>query len=123
MSSTTNITKVEIRYVPAEKLGEMYAKAMLGLREGFLDPSTMELQDVPGFDHAKREANHPKNLETIYKHYQVIDGADDERPAQLKIRSMSYGDCIIIDGKPYYVASEGFVTIENDEVVPVTVEG
>jgi hypothetical protein len=123
MATTANITKVEIRYVPDAKVGEVFGKAMLGSADGFLPPEDMELQDMPGLDHSKRPANHPKNLETIYKHYQAIDGDEKERTTQLKVRSMSMGDCIVIDGKAYYVAAEGFVTVENGEVKPVSIEG
>lgn len=122
MASTANITKVEIRYVPDAKIGEVFGKVMLGDPAGFLSPEDMELQDMPGLDHSKRPANHPKNLETIYKHYQSIDGDDKERPTQLKVRSMSLGDCIVIHGVAYYVASDGFVTVENGEVTPVAAE-
>lgn len=122
MASTANITKVEIRYVPDAKVGEVYGKAMLGLAEGFLPPEELELQDMPGLDHSKRPANHPKNLETIYKHYQAIDGDDKERTTQLKVRSMSLGDAIVIDGTAYYVAEDGFVTVENGEVKPVSLD-
>lgn len=120
MATTTNVTKVEIRYVPNDKIGEVFSKALLGQRDGFLKPEEMELQDMPGLDHNKRKANHPKNLETIYKHYQVIDGTEDERTKQLKVRSMSYGDAIVINNVAYYVAADGFVTInDKDEVVEV----
>lgn len=122
MASTANITKAEIRYVPDAKVGEIYGKAMLGLPEGFLPPDQLELQDMPGLDHSKRPANHPKNLETIYKHYQTIDGDDKERTTQLKVRSMSLGDCIVIQGTAYYVAEDGFVTVENGEVKPVATD-
>jgi hypothetical protein len=122
MATTQNVTKVEIRYVPAEKIGVVFGQVLTGSRDGFLPPEQMELVDMPGLDHTKRAANHPKNLETIYKHYQSIDGTEDERTKQLKSRSMSYGDCIVIQGKAYYVAAEGFVTIEGDEVVPVTTD-
>lgn len=122
VASTASITKIEVRYVPDSLIGEVFGKVMTGNPEGFLAPEEMELQDMPGLDHSKRPANHPKNLETVYKHYQAIDGDDKERTTQLKVRSMSLGDCIVIQGKAYYVASEGFVTVENGEVAPVTAD-
>lgn len=119
-TNTANITKIEVRYVPDDLVAEVTPKAMLGLREGYIPVERMELQDTPGFEHTKRGVNHPKNLETIYKAFQVVDGTDDERCAQLKIRSMSYGDAIVIDGKGYYVATDGFVTIDDaGQLVPV----
>jgi hypothetical protein len=122
MASTTGITKIEIRYVGDTRVGEVYGKVLTGDPSGFLPPEEMELQDMPGLEHNKRPANHPKNLETIYKHYQAIDGEDKERTTQLKVRSMSLGDCIVISGVAYYVAADGFVTVENGEVKPVVVE-
>lgn len=122
MPTTANITKIEIRYVPDNKVGEIYGKAMLGLPEGFLPPEDMELQDMPGLDHSKRPANHPKNLETVYKHYQTIDGDEKERPTQLKVRSMTIGDCVVIDKVAYYVGAEGFVTVTDGVVTPVNTE-
>lgn len=121
MTTTTNITKIEIRYVPADKIGEVYMKAQLGLRDGYLKPEDMDLQDMPGLDHSKRPANHPKNLETIRRAYQKIDEKDEnERPTMLKVRSMTVGDCIVIQNVAYYVSPSGFVTInDKDEVVPV----
>lgn len=128
-ANTTNLTKVEIRYVPDEKLGAVYFKAQMGEREGFLSPADMRLTDVPGLDHTKRAVNHPKNLETIFKHYQDIDGTPDERCAQLKVRSMTVGDCIVdlTDNTAYYVTSKdvaesGFVVIKDDKIVPVPVQ-
>lgn len=122
MASTASITKCEIRYVPDALVGEIYGKAMLGLTDGFLPVDKLELQDIPGLDHSRRAANHPRNLETLYRHYQTIDGDDKERPSQLRIRSMSLGDAIIVDGKAYYVASEGFVTVEDGVVTPVATD-
>jgi hypothetical protein len=123
MATTQSVTKVEIRYVPAEKIGTVFGQVLMNDRSGYLKPEEMDLVDMPGLDHTKRPANHPKNLETIYKHYQSIDGTEDERTKQLKSRSMSYGDCIVIQGKAYYVASEGFVYIDDDDKVqPVNSE-
>lgn len=122
-TSTKNLTKVEIRYVPAAKIGECFMKATLGLPEAFLPYKEMDLIDMPGMNATRRAPNHPKNLETIYKHFQSISGDATERPAQLKVRSMATGDAIVIDGTPYYVASDGFVTKAPDgTLVPVTEE-
>ena len=122
MATTTNVTKCEIRYVPANLIGEVFGKAQLGIRDAYLKPEDMELIDMPGLDHSKRAANHPKNLETIFKHYQSIDGDDKERTTQLKMRSMTVGDAIVVSGTAYYVAPDGFVTIVDDEIVPVVAE-
>lgn len=122
MATTANITKLEIRYVSDARVGEVYGKVLTGDPTGFLPPEEMDLQDMPGLDHSKRPANHPKNLETIYKHYQVIDGDTNDRTAQLKVRPMTLGDCIVVNGVAYYVAEDGFVTVENGEVKPVTAE-
>lgn len=108
------MTKVEIRYIPAEKIGECFMKANLGLPEGFLPYKEMDLIDMPGMNASRREPNHPRNLETIYKHYQTVSGDSTERPSQLKVRSMAVGDAIVIDGVAYYVAASGFVTREKD---------
>lgn len=118
---TSKITRVEVRYVPDDKIDQVTAQAMLGLADGFLPAAQLELIDEPGFEHAKRDVDHPKNLETIYKAYQVVDGTDDERCAQLKVRSMTYGDAILFDGIAYYVAADGgFVTrTTKGELVPV----
>jgi hypothetical protein len=125
MASTTNknLTKVEIRYVPAAKIGEVFMKATLGLPEAFLPPNEMDLIDMPGMNATRRAPNHPKNLETIYKHFQTISGDSSERPTQLKVRSMATGDAIVIGGVAYYVAATGFVTKTKDgTLVPVTEE-
>lgn len=114
--------KVEIRYVPDALLGEVWAKAQMGLPEGFLDVDKMDLIDQPGFIEQRRAANHPRNLETVYNYYQKIDGAPEERTDQLKVRSMSTGDAIVIAGVAYYVATKGFVTKAADgSIVPVEV--
>jgi hypothetical protein len=117
----SSIVKVEVRYVPAARLGQVFLKAQLGQADGFLDPKDMELVDMPGFEMMRRASNHPKNLETIYKHYQTIDGTPDERCTQLKVRSMTVGDCLVIEGTAYYVATDGFVTKDGDQLVPVTI--
>lgn len=109
--------KTEIRYVPDAKVGDVWAKAQMGLPEGFLDPAELDLIDMPGFVAKKRAANHPRNLETIYNYYQRIDGAPEERTEQLKVRSMTTGDAIVIDGTAYYVANKGFVTRADDGTV------
>lgn len=122
-STAKNLTKVEIRYVPAAKIGEVFLKATLGDESAFMPPKEMDLIDMPGMNATRRSPNHPKNLETIYKHYQAISGDNSERPAQLKVRSMATGDCIVIEGTAYYVAAQGFVTKAKDgSLVPVTEE-
>lgn len=107
-SQKMNLTKVEVLYVPAAKIGEVFMKAQLGLPEAFLDPKDMEVVDMPGINAVRRPANHPRNLETIYKHYQQIQNTSDERAAQLKVRSMTVGDALRIDNRTYYVMSSGF---------------
>ena len=114
MTTTNNITKIEVRYIPDKLIETTLPKAMLGLPEGFLPIDRLETQDTPGFEHTKRAVNHPKNLETVYRAFQVIDGTDDERCAQLRIRSMSWGDAVVVDGVGYYVAADGFVTRNAD---------
>lgn len=114
-----NTTKAEIRYVPDAKIGEVWVKAQMGQVEGFLDPAEMDLIDMPGFVAQRRSASHPRNLETIYNYYQKIDGAPEERTEQLKVRSMSTGDAIVIDGTAYYVTAKGFVTVVDGKVIPV----
>lgn len=122
-ASTKNVTKVEIRYVPADKIGEVFMKASLGMAEGFLPYKEMDLIDMPGMNATKRAPNHPKNLETIYKHYQTYSGDKTERPTQLKQRSMAAGDCIVINGVAYYVAANGFVKRNADgSIEEVTAE-
>lgn len=117
------MTKVEIRYIPAEKIGECFMKATLGLPEGFLPYKEMDLIDMPGMNASRRDPSHPRNLETIYKHYQSISGDSTERPTQLKVRSMAVGDAIVINNVPYYVASTGFVTRGKDgSITPVVDE-
>lgn len=117
------ITKVEIRYIPANKIGECFMKASLGLPEGFLPYKEMEIIDMPGMNASRRDPAHPRNLETIYKHYQSITGSSDERTAQLKCRSMACGDCIVVNNVAYYVAPDGFVTREKDgSLTPVVAD-
>lgn len=112
-----NTVKAEIRYVPDEKIGEVWAQAQMGLPGGFLPVDDLKLIDMPGFVYARRAPNHPRNLESIYNYYQKIDGAAEERTAQLKVRSMSTGDAIVIEGIAYYVANKGFVTKGDDGTV------
>lgn len=120
-ATSKSLTKVEIRYVPPAKIGEVYVKALLGQPEAFLPYKEMDLIDMPGMNATRRAPNDPKNLETIYKHFQTIKGTPDERPTQLKCRSMTTGDAIVINGVAYYVANQGFVTKAKDgSLVPVT---
>lgn len=119
MSTKSSIVKVDVYYVPNDLLDEATPRAMLGQRKGFLPVAQLDKVDSPGFEHSKRDVSHPKNLDTIYKAYQVVDSTEDERAVQLKIRSMTYGDAIVYDGVAYYVAADGFVTVDGDEVVPV----
>lgn len=124
----TAVTRFEIRYVPANQLGKLYMKANNSDPSAFLPPNELDVIDMPGMNNTKRPITHPKNLMTIYKMYQVIDGTDDERTAQIKARSMTLGDAIVIKGKAYYVANSdrfpsGFV-VKNEagELVEVTEE-
>jgi hypothetical protein len=113
------VTRIEIRYVPDEKLGDVFMHAMLGQPEGFLDPKDMTLIDSPGFKWTKRSPSHPRNLEKVYNNYQKVDGDPSERTEQLGVRSMSTGDCLVIDGTAYYVSASGFVTKTGDKLIPV----
>lgn len=113
--------KVEIRYVPAAKLGQVFMQAQLGQPDAFLPPAELDLVDMPGLAASRRPPSHPKNLETIYKHFQRIDDTGDERTHQLHVRSMSVGDAIVIKGRAYYVTSEGFAFKDDaGNLVPVT---
>lgn len=114
---TKNVTKVEIRYVPPAKIGEVFMKASLGMADGFMPYKEMDLIDMPGMNATKRSPSHPKNLETIYKHYQTYSGDKTERPTQLKVRSMAAGDCIVINGEAFYVATNGFVKRNTDGTI------
>jgi hypothetical protein len=123
MADKTTMTKVEIRYIPNAKVGKLFMKAQLGDATAFLDFKELELIDMPGMDASRRSVAHPKNLETIYKHYQRVDDTADERCAQLKVRSMSVGDAIVVKGKAYYVVQDGFAFKDaNGELVAVTPE-
>lgn len=128
MPDKTTISRFEIRYIPAAKLGPLYMKVNKSDPSAFLPVNELDVVDMPGMNNVKRPLTHPKNLQTIYKMYQVIDGTDDERTAQIKARSMTLGDAIVIKGKAYYVANSdqfpsGFV-VKNDagELVEVTEE-
>lgn len=116
-TSKQNTIKAEIRYVPEAEIGKIWAKAQMGDADGFLDPDKMDLVDAPGFVAQRRAANHPRNLETIYNYYQKIDGAPEERTEQLKVRSMTTGDAIVLDGVAYYVTAKGFVTKAADGTI------
>lgn len=123
MPDKTTLTKVEIRYIPSKLVGSLFMKAQLGKPEAFLPMSELDLIDMPGMDASRRAVSHPKNLETIYKHYQRIDDTADERCAQLKVRSMSVGDAIIVKGTAYYVVPDGFAyKDEQGNLVTVTNE-
>lgn len=120
--------KVEIRYVKPEQVSVVWLNAHQNKPEGYLDPADMDLVDMPQFErNSKRDVAHPRNLETIYKHFQRIEDTNDERCAQLKIRSMSVGDCIVVDKRAYWVAPlglvpTGFVTKDaKGNIVPVEV--
>jgi hypothetical protein len=119
MSTAQNITKIEVRYVPDAQVAEVTRRPCSACVRASSPWIRWRSRTRPGFEHTKRSVNHPKNLETIYKAFQVVDGTDDERCAQLKIRSMSYGDAIVFNGVAYYVAADGFVTIDGDTLVPV----
>lgn len=123
MADKSTLHKVEIRYIPAKQLGLLFMKASQGDPAAFLDPKDMELIDMPGFEGSRRPVTHPKNLMTIYKHYQRIVDTPDERTAAIKARSMSVGDAIVYKGVAYYVGPNetGFlVRDESGELVAVT---
>lgn len=127
MPDKTNYTKVEIRYIPSKMIGPLFMKAQIGNADAFLEFSELDLIDIPGIDATRRAVSHPKNLETIYKHYQRVDDTPDERCTQLKVRSMGVGDAIIVNGKAYYVTTKdlsesGFATKDGGSLVPVTPE-
>ena len=116
-----NLTRLEIRYVPEDKIGDVFMRASLGRREGFLPVDELELVDVPAMQWQHCPPTHPNNLDKIYSEYQRVESALSERVEQLGVRSMSVGDCIVVEEKQYWVSSEGFVTLdENGEIVPVT---
>lgn len=123
MSEKSTLTKVEIRYLPSAQIGKLFMKAQVGDPAAFLPVSELDLIDMPGMEASRRAITHPKNLETIYRHYQRIDDTPDERCTQLKVRSMSVGDAIVVKGRAYYVVSDGFA-FKDDEgtLVPVTPE-
>ena len=73
-AATVNLTKIQVRYVPAAKIGEFFLKATLGQADGFLDPQEMDLVDEPGINAHRRSPAHPKNLETVYKHAESLNG-------------------------------------------------
>lgn len=116
-----NLTRLEIRYVPEDRIGEVFMLASLGRREGFLATDELEVVDVPAMQWQHCPPTHPNNLDKVYSEYQRVDSTLAERVEQLGVRSMSVGDCVIVEGKQYWVASEGFVTVdENDQIVPVS---
>lgn len=105
--------KVEVRYVPPARVLEIYGKVSLGLPDAFLPPGDLQLIDVCTLKLHMRPANHPANLDTMYRSYQSVDRTPDERTTQLDERSMTKGDAFIIDGHAYYVVDDGFVS-RND---------
>lgn len=123
MPDKSTLTKVEIRYIPSKLIGPLFMKAQTGDPEAFLPVADLDLIDMPGMEASRRPITHPKNLETIYRHYQRIDDTADERCTQLKVRSMSVGDAIVVKGKAYYVVAEGFAFKDDDgKLVDVTAE-
>lgn len=113
---------VDVRYVPPDKMADIFMSSMMGDPAGFLDISEMRLIDSPGFEVIRRHPAHPKNLEQLYVTYQSTEGTDDERCAQLGARSMNIGDAFVIEGRTYYVMNGenmfGFKT--KDGMVVVT---
>lgn len=118
-----NKVKIEVRYVPASRVLENYAKASLGHPDGFLSPEELELVDVCTLLTKHRAANHPSNLHTIYCRYQSVKKTEDERTTQLEIRSMTMGDALVIDGRAYYVTDVGFSVKDSEgNLVPISEE-
>lgn len=116
-----NLTRMEIRYVPEDRVAEIFMKASLGREDGFLPTDELELVDVPAMQWQHCPPTHPNNLDKVYSEYQRVDSALTERVEQLGVRSMSVGDCVVIGDKQYWVASEGFVTKDDSgNIVPVT---
>jgi hypothetical protein len=117
----TDIVRVEIYYVPDDKVSDAWPKCLVGDVGGFLPVEDLELIDTPGLQRVtNRPVGHPRVLESVYSSYQRLDGdPQKERVEQLKRRSMSVGDAIVIDKQAYYVASEGFITLVDGKLVPV----
>lgn len=115
------LTRMEIRYVPEDRIGEIFMKANLGRRDGFLPVDELELVDVPAMEWQHCHPGHPNNLDKTFNEYQRVSSTLEERVEQLGVRSMSVGDCIVIEDVQYWVAPDGFVVLgEGDELVPVT---
>lgn len=113
---------LEIRYFPEDRAAEVFMLAHSGDPSGYLTPDKMVLVDEPCFEWKRRVPNHPRSLDKIYRVYQTIDGQADERTQTIKQRSMTVGDAIVIDNVAYYVAPDGFVTVKDGEIVPVSDE-
>lgn len=117
-SPRTNLVKCEIRYVPGERLGEVFMKAYTGNPDGFLPPEELVSVDVPGINAVYRAPNHPRSLDTIYRIFQRINDTDDERAKQIGQRSMTVGDAVIINNRAYYVSRDGQVGRGGTRMVP-----
>lgn len=128
MADRKSLTRFEIRYIPAAKLGPLFLKANGSDPDAFLPVEQLEVIDMPGMNNTRRAVTHPRNLLTIYQQYQAIDGTDDERTKQLGCRSMTTGDAIVVNGVAYYKVNEdhfpsGFATKAADgKLVDVTEE-
>lgn len=125
MADKAQLSRVEIRYMPKAQVGKLFMKAQMGDPAAFLPPHEMEPVDMPGMAAEIRAVNHPKNLRTIFKHYQRIDDTPDERTKQISIRSMTVGDAIVIKGKAYYVIDDDgifAVKSESGELIELTEE-
>lgn len=128
MAERKSLTRFEIRYMPAAKLGSLFMKVNNSVPEAFLPVDDLDVVDMPGMNNTRRPVTHPRNLLTIYQQYQVIDGTDDERTKQLGCRSMTVGDAIVVNGTAYYKVNDehfpsGFATKDADgKLVEVTEE-
>lgn len=118
--SDGEIVRCEIYYVPDEKVSEVWPLCVTEDPKGFLPTGDLELIDTPGLQRVtNRPVGHPRVLESVYSSYQRVDGSENERVQQLRKRSMSVGDAIVIDGETYYVANLGFIQIVDEKIVPV----
>jgi len=116
----TETFSVDVRYVPPEKMADLFVSSMMGVPEGFLPVQEMRLIDSPGYECSRRHPAHPKNLEQLYATFQATEGSDDERCAQLGARSMNIGDAFVIENRVYYVMNDGFGFKKDGEMVKVT---
>lgn len=121
MTEPSSKTRIEIRYVPAERIAEVVIKLIAGDPGAYLPVEELEPVDQPVLVHRQREANHPRNLRTIFKRYQRLDGED--RIKVLDLRPMGIGDCLMIFGVPYYVTAAmpnpAFAVVIDGNITPV----